>query len=232
MKLPRKVCVDVEQNPSITNANKRAREWCGSVVGAIVWLSSILPNATYVFRGHADANWDLQSSLFRAKKPANLRELQKEEAELLKLVSRDFWFRREFDFTPADSVRRSSYERTVAVLQHHGVPTRLLDATADPLVGLYFAVVGRFSASDMDDVDGSVVFIRNVGSGDNLPIHVVAAPLVSERVSAQRAHFIAPTPDGKPGTASGDTIAFDFFNVSATNGSLTNFDNLIDNYLT
>ena len=68
MKLPRKVCVDVEQNPSITNANKRAREWCGSVVGAIVWLSSILPNATYVFRGHADANWDLQSSLFRAKK--------------------------------------------------------------------------------------------------------------------------------------------------------------------
>ena len=147
-------------------------------------------------------------------------------------MSRDFWFRREFDFTPADSVRRSSYERTVAVLQHHGVPTRLLDATADPLVGLYFAVVGRFSASDMDDVDGAVVFIRNVGSGDNLPIHVVAAPLVSERVSAQRAHFIAPMPDGKPGTASGDTIVFDFFNVSATNGSLTNFDNLIDNYLT
>jgi hypothetical protein len=75
MKLPRKVCVDVEQNPSITNANKRAREWCGSVVGAIVWLSSILPNATYVFRGHADANWDLQSPR-RAVKTAHPRALE------------------------------------------------------------------------------------------------------------------------------------------------------------
>ena len=69
MKLPRKVCVDVEQNPSITNANKRAREWCGSVVGAIVWLSSILPNATYVFRGHADEIGTFNAACFAQKGP-------------------------------------------------------------------------------------------------------------------------------------------------------------------
>src|SRR5277367_2505376 len=134
MKLPKKVCVDVEENPTITNASKRAREWCGSVVGAMVWLSSILPNAAYVFRGHADSSWNLESSLFRAKRPANLNELLKEEADLLKLVFRDYRFRQEFGFIPADGVKRTSYERTVAVLQHHGVPTRLLDATADRVV--------------------------------------------------------------------------------------------------
>jgi hypothetical protein len=231
MNLPRKLLVEVEENHTITNVHRRAREWCGSVAGAMVWLSSILPKATYVFRGHADATWNLESSLFRAKKPATLKELLRDEADLLKEVADDVWFRREFGFAPARSVRSPNYERTLAVLQHYRFPTRWLDATADPLVGLYFAAVGRSSGGDMDDRDGAVMLIRNVSAGDGLKIHVVAAPQISERVTAQRACFISPVQDATPGSSSADTVAFDFFNVSASNGSGTDFDNLVDNYL-
>lgn len=231
MKLPRKLCVEVEENQDITSAHRRAREWCGSVAGAMVWLSSIFPTAAYVFRGHADADWNMESSLFRAKAPGALKELLRDEADLLREVAADVWFRREFGFAPARSAKSPLYDRTLAVLQHYRFPTRLLDATTDPLVGLYFAVVGRSSAGDLDDRDGSVVLIRNVKSADGLKIHVVAAPQVSERVTAQRACFISSLPDATTGSVSSDTVAFDFFNISASNGSLTNFDNLVDNYL-
>lgn len=231
MKLPAKYTIDVEENESIRDASKRAREWSGSVVGAMVWLSTILPNASYVFRGHANAAWDLQSSLYRATAPATLEDLVREEADLLQRISTDFWFRREFDFTPAATPGSADSDRTMAVLQHHGVPTRLLDVTADPLVGLYFAVVGQSAANDMDDVDGAVVLIRNVTAGGGLSVHVIPAPQVSERVSAQRACFVAPTLGAEPGNATAKTVPFDFFNVDVANGSLTDFDNLIDNYL-
>ena len=231
MKLPKKLCVEVEENPEITDDHRRAREWCGSMAGAMVWLSSIFPQASYVFRGHADAAWNLESSLFRAKQPTSLKELLREEADLLKEVASDVWFRKEFGFAPARIAKSNVYERTLAVLQHYRFPTRLLDATADPLVGLYFAVVGRSSGSDQDDRDGSVLMIRNVSASDGLKIQVVAAPQVSPRVTAQRAYFISPVPYATAGTPSADTAPFDFFNVSASDGSLTDFDNLVDNYL-
>ena len=232
MRLPTKLCVEVEENAQIKSANRRAREWCGSVAGAMVWLSSILPAASYVFRGHADADWDLRSSLFRAKQPANLKELLRDEADILKEVHRDVWFLREFGFTPGRSANSNLYERTLAVLQHNGFPTRLLDATADPLVGLYFAVIGSASGSDMDDRDGSVVFIRNVKATEGLQIHIASAPQVSDRITAQRSCFVFPVAGATAGPASGDTVAVDFFNVSAANGSLTDFNNLIGKFLT
>ncbi len=231
MNLPVKVCVSVKEEASIKSPEKRAREWCGSVVGAMVWLSSILPDASYVFRGQANSNWPLESSLFRAVRPTDLKRLLLEENRLLRRISDDAWFRQEFGTPAARDRSNTNYDRTVAILQHQGIPTRLLDATADPLVGLYFAVVGKYSASDMDNVDASVLLFRNVAPSDQLPIRIVRAPQVSPRVTAQRAHFIAPARKAKPGVASADTVAIDFFNISATNGSLTNFDNLISNYL-
>jgi FRG domain-containing protein len=225
MKLPTKFTVEIAENDSIYNPNRRAREWCGSFVSAMVWLSSAIPDASYVFRGHADLTWNFESTLFRVKGPDNLERLLSEEELILKSIAQDFWFEREFGFVPARN------DRTLAVLQHNGIPTRLLDATADPLVALYFAVVGGAEVDDMDKLDGAVMFIRNVNPENGLPIHVFRAPQVSPRVTAQRGYFVAPTPGAQVGKQSYDTVLFDFFAVSVSNESGTDFDNLMDNFL-
>jgi hypothetical protein len=77
------------------------------------------------FRGHAKANWELVPAYLRLKKPppeSVLISRFKQNANLL-LEQR---LGNNFDW--------------LFVMQHYGVPTRLLDWTESPLAGLYFAV--------------------------------------------------------------------------------------------
>ncbi len=203
------------------------REWCATLIGRMAWLSGYIADANYVFRGHADISWTLQSSLLRNTKAATLKALKSREGLLLESISRDFWFKRDFLFNPASSAQGSNYEKTLAALQHHGVPTRLLDVTADPLVALYFSVVGDFKVDDLDKTDGAVVMIRSVGENDGLPIHVIPAPQISPRVTAQRSRFIAFSANAKPSTPGTGQVAFDFFSVDVANGSLGDFDRIV-----
>jgi hypothetical protein len=92
----------------------------------------------------------------------------------------------------------------LALLQHHGAATPLLDVTLDPVVGLYMAVVSPNPDDDskdgvlfaikrphtvIDDFD-SRAFAHVYQSRGGGGIALYSAPDVSERLRIQRGHFL------------------------------------------
>jgi hypothetical protein len=84
------------------------------------------------FRGHADASWTLTPSLYRLEPAIGIGAEHYSERELLDTFRQRA--RRYLEFTP-----RNDWE-WLFVMQHHGLPTRLLDWTESALVALHFAV--------------------------------------------------------------------------------------------
>lgn len=90
----------------------------------------------------------------------------------------------------------------LAMLQHHGAATALLDVTLDPLLALYMAVVSPDPADDKKD--GALFAIRRpqkeIAAFDTRTFSVIydslatpvlyRAPDVSERLRIQRGHFL------------------------------------------
>lgn len=93
-------------------------------------LHTIRPNdqTPTWYRGHADFRWKLQPAYDRLKKPPK-------ESDLLNR------FRQNANLL-LEQVPRKSFE-WMFLMQHYGVPTRLLDWSESPLVALYFVVHDR-----------------------------------------------------------------------------------------
>ena len=130
------------------------RAWCSRLIGAMAWFSS-QKQAQYVWRGHRDAAWPLQSRLNRhiaatfgaESKTEHVLDL---ERQILEYVRHQRWHMRQDGHYAALTL--------AATLQHRGVPTRLLDVTRDPLVAAFFAAQ-RGAGSD-EEPDGAVIAIR------------------------------------------------------------------------
>src|ERR1035438_2898982 len=86
------------------------------------------PERTVWYRGHADHTWHLEPSLARLKKLES-------EAQLIKQFKQNA-----FQFL--DKAPETEWE-WIFLMQHYGVPTRLLDWTESALVALYFALYSR-----------------------------------------------------------------------------------------
>ncbi len=80
------------------------------------------------YRGQSDVKWDLKPSFSRLKKPPS-------EMSLIKRFKQN-----------ADLLLNKQIKENIDwlfLMQHYGVPTRLLDWSESPLVAIYFAVISK-----------------------------------------------------------------------------------------
>jgi len=86
-------------------------------------------NALTLYRGQSDARWHLEPSISRIANNTNLRKYEAKIFNEFKRIGRAL--------VPID-VANSEWD-LLAFAQHHGLRTRLLDWTTNPLVALWFA---------------------------------------------------------------------------------------------
>ena len=81
------------------------------------------------FRGQLNESWELKPSIARIKKPSLALE---------KVLRAEF--QNQSAFLDSIGPLSDNIEKTTFLMQHHKVPTRLLDWTTSPLIALYFSV--------------------------------------------------------------------------------------------
>lgn len=116
----------------------------------------IIDEEAMLFRGQGNKKYSLLPSIARGQKFANEIPILNEERNMIEMAK----------FKLPDLFRKEmSPIELLALLQHHGIPTRLLDVTENALVALYFACAGDY------DTDGEVlVFKENQRDITNYPV--------------------------------------------------------------
>ena len=118
---------------------------------AIGRISTYGAEARYVWRGQPDLKWGLNPGLVRRLRDHNGKHWPVTETQLLGN-----------ELQLLASARASGYGRNLgdiellAILQHHGAATRLLDVSSDPMVAMWFAVENKFFLNS----DGALFAIK------------------------------------------------------------------------
>ncbi len=138
----------------------------------------------WIFRGHSDSSYKLIPSVGRAMHTSRSR--QKYETSLF-----DIFCREARGYLTAIPATKWEW---LALAQHHGLPTRLLDWTHNPLVALYFVVeANRTSDGELFALHGVSKVSEPTLKGSPFSI---AKPVkyypntVTHRIRAQEALFV------------------------------------------
>lgn len=106
------------------------------------WFWALGAGADWVFRGQRDEKWDISSSLERVK-PSWYKGSKEEIGEFLGYSEEKLFQRfseRVEQFASLGDAATDTVLGKLALMQHHGVPTRLIDWTESPYVATFFAV--------------------------------------------------------------------------------------------
>ena len=120
-------------------------EHCVSTWDEYDSLVGKLPQNQWLYRGHHEASWRLETSLYRAfedalpiieHKTGTIRKFARDEHERL-LIDR---FKRSAHLYRSTLPKRNESLEWLAIMQHYGAPTRFLDVTISPHIAVYFAL--------------------------------------------------------------------------------------------
>ena len=109
----------------------------------LVMEKAVANNIKFAWRGQIDASWSLHSSLYRRmnltkNKVLREDEIAKEERDILVEFHR-------WGLHSSSQTGRLSILNQLAMLQHYGAPTRLIDITFNAWVGAWFATEEKWS---------------------------------------------------------------------------------------
>lgn len=148
-------------------------------------------NNGWMYRGHSNSSYELRPSVGRLLG----RERFPNKQDVLDAEMNSF---KEFELKTYHSLRESNLFILLAIAQHHGLKTRLLDWTLSPFVALFFAI----EAEDDPIVDGSLfafrpkrftTILRNTDNPLDLKqqadYQYLIIPSLSPRINAQKGVF-------------------------------------------
>ena len=98
----------------------------------------------WIYRGQSNSNWPIRSSLERSSIMTNYDEGEERMLYEFKRASKYYLEQKELPTTHID---------WLALLQHHGTPTRLIDFTKSPYIAAFFAFEDSNNGSLRNDVN-------------------------------------------------------------------------------
>jgi hypothetical protein len=144
------------------------------------------------FRGQASFDWTLEPSLARINNPDNCYSMSlRGWLDLESYLIREF---RKFSYPYLKDEPQNEFDWLVHA-QHHGLPTRLLDWSENPLKALFFAVENR----EHDQLDGALHLCtpkqtapstRDIHEGKGTQFF--CSSYINDRISAQEGAFSIP----------------------------------------
>lgn len=119
----------------------------------------------FIFRGQQKSNWELSTSIERAKKVSVLSMLQTYNTEEKWMLDE---FMRKFHLYSARQIGLDEKLEWLSIMQHHGSPTRLLDFTYSIFIAMYFACIDSDNTSSIWAIN-RYTLRDNLHKAHNLP---------------------------------------------------------------